>query len=210
MQYQHNGALSWLQTGSTSTIVMKMAAVQGRASLCGTPETALERSLSMKRNNAENVTVNGLILDFICLLTWSATPGPWNLRLLHLKEHTHFLVPVFRKSAHPGCPANLTKQELCVRTSWFKSTNKKLLLDLQQARLATDATGCGMLWWKFRPWWCLVLLEDRFILQQIRRSIWSLNASSPQKDVERRTYLLPLIPFCRSSPPPNGYKQLLF
>lgn len=69
MQYQHNGALSWLQTGSTSTIVMKMAAVQGRASLCGTPETALERSLSMKRNNAENVTVNGLILDFICLLT---------------------------------------------------------------------------------------------------------------------------------------------
>lgn len=76
MRHQHNGALSWLQTGSTDAVVVTVAAVQGRAALCGAPETALERSLSVKRNNAESVTVNGLILDFMSLLTQRATQGP--------------------------------------------------------------------------------------------------------------------------------------
>ena len=75
MQYQHNGALSWLRTGSPNPIMMNIAAAQQRA-LCRAPETALERSLSVKRNNAESVTVNGRILDFMCLLTQCATRGP--------------------------------------------------------------------------------------------------------------------------------------
>lgn len=72
MQYQHNEALSWLHTGSTDTTVMKMAAVQGSAA----PGTALKRSLSVQRNNAESVTVDGLIVDPMCLLTQPATQGP--------------------------------------------------------------------------------------------------------------------------------------
>ncbi|KAI1235323.1 hypothetical protein IHE44_0002969, partial [Lamprotornis superbus] len=68
IQYQHNGALNWLQTGSTDTIMMRMAAVQSRASCSGAPETASERSFSVKRNNAGSVTVNGhcVPIDSMC------------------------------------------------------------------------------------------------------------------------------------------------
>lgn len=74
MQYQHNGALSWLYTSSTTTIMVKMAAVEGRASLYGAPETALERSFRVKRGNAESITVINFI-DLICLLTQCAAQG---------------------------------------------------------------------------------------------------------------------------------------
>lgn len=66
----------WLQTGKTKILMMKTAAVQGKASPCGAPETSLERSLSVKMNNSESVTVNGLTVGFMCLLTQRATLGP--------------------------------------------------------------------------------------------------------------------------------------
>lgn len=68
IQYQHNGTLSWLQTGSTDTIIMRMAAVQGRALCSGVLETASERSFSVKRNNTGSVTVNGhyVAIDPVC------------------------------------------------------------------------------------------------------------------------------------------------
>lgn len=73
MQYQNNGALSWLQSGSSTTITLKMAASTGE-SINGAPKTALERSLSVRMDSAE---CHSYWADTrLCvLLTQHAAPG---------------------------------------------------------------------------------------------------------------------------------------
>lgn len=130
------------------------------------------------------------------------------MRLLHLEEHVHLPVCVFR-CAHLGCPASLPNKNCVTEHSRLKALLvSSCQKNLQQARLTRDATGFGTL---MRIQFVMVLedrLEDRFILQKVGRSVRSPNASSPQEDVEKRAYLLSFIPFCRCSPH-HQCKQLL-
>lgn len=152
IQYQHNGALHWLQTGSTDTIMMRMAAVQGRTSCFEAPERKQpQKDPSVWKGTMLAVS---LLMDTMCPLTQCATQGPWKMKLLHLEEHIHLPVRVFR-SAHVGCPASLAKQELCYRTFLFKSSVSKLLSEKSSASQASNR--CHWVWDtdENSAWFCL-------------------------------------------------------
>lgn len=131
IQYQHNGALNWLQTGSTDTIMMRMAAVQERASCSGAPET--ERSFSVKRNNAGSVTVNGYYVP---------TDPVWNSGTLKYEAassgRTYTPSCMCLQECPLGRPASLPKQKLCCRTFLFKSSISKLLSEKSSASQAIN------------------------------------------------------------------------
>lgn len=137
IQYQHKGALNRLQSGSTDTIMMRMAAVQGRASCSGAPET--ERSFSVKKNNAGSVTVNGhcVPIDPMCnsgaLKYEAASSG-----------RTYTPSCMCLQECSLGCPASLPKQKLCCRLFLFKSSITKLLSEKISASQAGNR--CHWVW----------------------------------------------------------------
>lgn len=67
------------------------------------------------------------------------------MRLLHLEEHIHLPVCVFRNAPWGVLQACLSKncvvEHSCLKALLVSCCQKKF----QQARLATDATGCGTL-----------------------------------------------------------------